>query len=88
MIRTCPVCGNEFISSRKHNKYCSTECFKKHRKEYYHNYFLKHKEEHKKQMQEYYQKNKEALDLYRKRYYCCNKNNGIENCPYPECRYE
>ncbi len=33
-FKTCPSCQNPFISSHKHRKYCSDECFKSARKTY------------------------------------------------------
>ena len=88
MKRVCPVCGKEFYSSRSHNRYCSTDCFKIHRKKYYQKRYRENKEKFNKRSTEYFLKHKEQIYLNRKRNKCCSKFNGIENCPYTECRYE
>lgn len=60
-IKTCPVCGTEFGATHGNQRYCSPECRKKARSEYYHKYYLDHRDHILKRQRKYCNENKEKV---------------------------
>lgn len=82
-IRTCEICGRQFVASRKDTRVCGSKC-KSQRQA---GYFQEHKEKVKEDMvDKLYQQNRDGYDNFLKKLNKLNVSSDIVN-PYKEAKY-
>ena len=83
-IRTCEICGREFVASRKDTKVCGTKC-KSQRQA---GYFKEHKEKVKYDIvDKTYQQNRDGYDNFLKKLHKLNISEDVIN-PYRDAKYD
>lgn len=82
-IRTCEICGRQFVASRKDTKICGSQCKAQRQAEY----FKEHKEKVKDDVvDKIYQQNRDGYDNFLKKLNKLNISSDVIN-PYKEAKY-